>query len=439
MLSALTIALGLAAGAVAPSPALSDKEENSAVSVEALSRFAEVFREVQASFVEPVSDHVLMEAAIHGLLVRLDPHSEYLVRKDLEAFSDETAGVYAGLGVEVQVDEGVLKIVSPMDGSPAARAGLRPGDVISRIDGAVIEGEAAYAGVELLRGTAGSAIKLQIERAGLESFEVALKREVIQVKSAKAERLAGGMGLLRVAAFQNDTVRSSEDALRKLQLGKPLRGLVLDLRSNPGGFVTSAVGLADLFLEQGTIVSTKGRQPSANTEMKATPGDILKGMPMVVLIDAGSASAAEIVAGALQDQHRAIIVGQKSFGKGSVQSLLPLSNGDGLRLTTARYFTPSGNSIQARGILPDVPLDSLSLSRMDLGPRPVAEADLAGHLHQTPLQMPLVAEEGTGGITPAIESDYALSEAVNILRAVAFERARLNHVPGAQSPAKEQH
>ena len=439
MLSALTIALGLAAGAVAPSPVLPDKEENSAVSVEALSRFAEVFREVQASFVEPVSDHVLMEAAIHGLLVRLDPHSEYLVRKDLEAFSDETAGVYAGLGVEVQVDEGILKIVSPMDGSPAARAGLRPGDVISRIDGAVIEGEAAYAGVELLRGTAGSAIKLQIERAGLESFEVALKREVIQVKSAKAERLAGGMGLLRVAAFQNDTVRSSEDALRKLQLGKPLRGLVLDLRSNPGGFVTSAVGLADLFLEQGTIVSTKGRQPSANTEMKATPGDILKGVPMVVLIDAGSASAAEIVAGALQDQHRAIIVGQKSFGKGSVQSLLPLSNGDGLRLTTARYFTPSGNSIQARGILPDVPLDSLSLSRMDLGPRPVAEADLAGHLHQAPLQMPLVAEEGTGGITPAIESDYALSEAVNILRAVAFERARLNHVPGAQSPAKEQH
>ena len=434
MLSALTIALGLAT-AVAPSPGNPSKEENKAVSVEELSRFAEVFREVQASFVEPISDHALMEAAIHGLLVRLDPHSEYLVRKDLEAFSDETAGVYAGLGVEVQVEEGVLKIVSPMDGSPAARAGLRPGDVISRIDGAVIEGEAAYAGVELLRGTAGSAIKLQIERAGVESFEVALKREVIQVKSAKAERLPGGMALLRVAAFQNDTVRSSEDALRKLQLSKPLRGLVLDLRSNPGGFVTSAVGLADLFLEQGTIVSTKGRQPSANTEMKATPGDILKGVPMVVLIDAGSASAAEIVAGALQDQHRAIIVGQKSFGKGSVQSLLPLSNGDGLRLTTARYFTPSGNSIQARGIFPDVPLDSLSLSRMELGPRPVVEADLAGHLNQMPLQMPLASEDAT----PAIESDYALSEAVNILRAVAFERARSNHLLGEQSPAKEPH
>lgn len=437
MLSALTMAFSLAA-AVQTQP-VPVKQENKAVSVEALARFAEVFREVQASFVEPISDQALMEAAIHGLLVRLDPHSEYLARKDLEAFSDETAGVYAGLGVEVQVDNGMLKIISPMDGSPAARAGLRPGDVISRIDGVVIEGEAAYAGVELLRGAAGSAIKLQIERPGVESFEVALKREVIQVKSAKAERLPGGMGLLRVAAFQNDTLRSSEEALRKLQQSKPLRGLILDLRSNPGGFVTSAVGLADLFLEQGTIVSTKGRQPSANTEMKATPGDILKGVPMVVLIDAGSASAAEIVAGALQDQHRAIIVGQKSFGKGSVQSLLPLSNGDGLRLTTARYFTPSGNSIQARGILPDVPLDALSLSRMELGPRPVAEADLQRHLGQMPLQTPLAAEEGI----PAIESDYALSEAVNILRAVAFERARSNtnsnYVPGTQSPAKEQH
>lgn len=434
MLSALTLALSLAT-AVAPTPALPSKDENKAVSVEELSRFAEVFREVQASFVEPISDHALMEAAIHGLLVRLDPHSEYLVRKDLEAFSDETAGVYAGLGVEVQVDEGVLKIISPMDDSPAARAGLRPGDIISRIDGTVIEGEAAFAGVELLRGAVGSAIKLQIERAGVDSFEVALKREVIQVKSAKTESLPGGMGLLRVAAFQNDTVRSSEEGLRKLQRNKALNGLVLDLRSNPGGFVTSAVGLADLFLEQGTIVSTKGRQPSANTEMKATPGDILNGAPMVVLIDAGSASAAEIVAGALQDQHRAIIVGQKSFGKGSVQSLLPLSNGDGLRLTTARYFTPSGNSIQARGILPDVPLDSLSLSRMELGPRPVAESDLAGHLHQMPLQIPVAGEDAT----PAIQSDYALSEAVNILRAVAFERARAIKLQGEPSPAKELH
>lgn len=434
MFSALTIAFSLAA-AVQPASATLGKEDSKAVSVEALARFAEVFREVQSSFVEPISDQALMEAAIHGLLVRLDPHSEYLVRKDLEAFTDETSGVYAGLGVEVQVDKGVLKIISPMDGSPAARAGLRPGDVISRIDGAVIEGEAAYAGVELLRGAAGSAINLQIERPGVEPFEVALKREIIQVKSAKAERLPGGMGLLRVAAFQNDTVRSSEEALRKLQQSKPLNGLVLDLRSNPGGFVTSAVGLADLFLEQGTIVSTRGRQPSSNTEMKATPGDILKGAPMVVLIDAGSASAAEIVAGALQDQHRAILVGQKSFGKGSVQSLLPLSNGDGLRLTTARYFTPSGNSIQARGILPDVPLDSLSLSRMELGPRPVFEADLAGHLNQLPLQTPIIAEEAK----PAIESDYALSEAVNILRAVAFERARSNSMPGAQSPVKEQH
>jgi carboxyl-terminal processing protease len=411
MFVAFTTALLLASAPLEPA------KSSEQVSVEELTRFAEVFREVQASFVEPVSDHVLMEAAIHGLLTRLDPHSEYLARADLEAFSDETAGVYGGLGVEVQVESGALKIVSPMDDTPAARAGLRSGDVISRIDGAVIEGEAAFTGVELLRGDVGSSIKLEIQRAGAEPFEVSLKREVIQVKSARAERLPGGMAWLRVAAFQNDTVRSAERALKTLQDKKLLRGLVLDLRSNPGGFVTSAVGLADMFLESGVIVSTKGRQDSANTEMKATAGDLLKGAPMVVLIDAGSASAAEIVAGALQDQHRAIIVGQKSFGKGSVQSLLPLSNGDGLRLTTARYYTPNGTSIQARGIWPDVPLDNMALTRVQAS---VSEADLARHLNQAeaPAQNP---EERP---LPPIESDYALSEAVNVLRAVALLRER---------------
>ena len=407
MLIALNAALSLASAPVAPEAA------SSQVSVEELSRFAEVFREVQTSFVEPVSDHELMEAAIQGLLTRLDPHSEYLVRKDLEDFSEQTAGVYGGLGVEVQVISGELKIVSPMDDTPASRAGLKSGDVISRIDGTVIEGQAAFTGVEMLRGEVGSSIKLEIQRAGAEAFEVTLKREVIQLKSARAERLPGGMALLRVAAFQNDTVRSAERALKTLQEKKPLRGLVLDLRSNPGGYVTAAVGLSDLFLESGVIVSTKGRNADANTQLQATPGDLLKGAPMVVLIDAGSASAAEIVAGALQDHHRAIVMGQKSFGKGSVQSLLPLSNGDGLRLTTARYFTPSGNSIQARGIVPDVPLGSLTLNREAERIAPVTEADLANHLKED--AAPLVNDD-----LPAIETDYALSEAVNVLRAVAL-------------------
>lgn len=407
MLIALTVALSLASAPVAPEAA------SSQVSVEELARFAEVFREVQTSFVEPVSDHELMEAAIQGLLTRLDPHSEYLVRKDLEEFSEQTSGVYGGLGVEVQVISGELKIVSPMDDTPASRAGLRSGDVISRIDGTVIEGQAAFAGVDMLRGEVGSSIKLEIQRAGAEAFEVTLKREIIQLKSARAERLPGGMALLRVAAFQNDTVRSAERALKTLQEKKPIRGLVLDLRSNPGGYVTAAVGLSDLFLESGVIVSTKGRNADSNTELKATPGDLLNGAPMVVLIDAGSASAAEIVAGALQDHHRAIVMGQKSFGKGSVQSLLPLSNGDGLRLTTARYYTPSGHSIQARGIYPDVPLGSLTLNREAERIDPVTEASLANHLQED--ATPVAGED-----LPAIETDYALSEAVNVLRAVAL-------------------
>lgn len=407
MLIALTAALSLASAPVSPAAA------SSQVSVEELARFAEVFREVQTSFVEPVSDHALMEAAIQGLLTRLDPHSEYLVRKDLEEFSEQTSGVYGGLGVEVQVISGELKIVSPMDDTPASRAGLRSGDVISRIDGTVIEGQSAFTGVDMLRGEVGSSIKLEIQRAGAEPFEVTLKREIIQLKSARAERLPGGMALLRVAAFQSDTVRSAQRALKTLQEKKPVRGLVLDLRSNPGGYVTAAVGLSDLFLESGVVVSTKGRNPDANTQLHATPGDLLNGAPIVVLIDAGSASAAEIVAGALQDHHRAIVMGQKSFGKGSVQSLLPLSNGDGLRLTTARYFTPSGHSIQARGIYPDVPLGSLTLNREAERIAPVTEADLANHLQED--NAPVLSDD-----LPAIETDYALSEAVNVLRAVAL-------------------
>jgi carboxyl-terminal processing protease len=433
MLFALSAALWLAATpldppASTPSAARTlgaTRASSNTVSLEELARFAEVFRQVQQNFVEPVSDHVLMEAAIHGLLTRLDPHSEYLVRKDLDAFTDETSGVYAGLGLEVQVENGNLTVVSPMDETPASRAGLRPGDVILRIDGAVIEGEAVFAGADLLRGPSGSIVKLEIQRAGADAFEVALKREVIQLKSARGSRLPAGMALLRVSAFQNDTVNSASKALRALQAKQALRGLVLDLRSNPGGFVVSAIGLADLFMESGVIVATKGRTEGANSSARASAGDVLNGAPMVVLIDAGSASAAEIVAGALQDSHRAIVVGQKSFGKGSVQSLLPLSNGDGLRLTTARYFTPSGRSIQARGIVPDVPLDTMALRHVDAG-APVSESDLAGHLVQNATPANADADN------TAFENDYALNEAVNMLRTMALLREREHSKGGAK-------
>jgi carboxyl-terminal processing protease len=399
-------------------PVKSDAQSAQSVSIEELSRFAEVFKEVQLSFVEPVSDKQLMESAIEGLLHKLDPHSEYLSKSQLEGFAQDASGTYGGLGLEVQVMEGQLRIISPMDDTPADRAGLKPNDVISRIDGVVIEGVAAFSGTELLRGPVGSEVRLQIERPGQDAFEAVLKREVIQLKSAKVERLPGGLALLRVSAFQSDTVLSAQSALRRLQDKKPIQGLVLDLRANPGGYVSAATGLADLFLDDGLIVSTRGRNDAANTEVRAKAGDAINGVPMIVLIDAGSASAAEIVAGALQDHERALIMGQKSFGKGSVQSLLALSNGDALRLTTARYYTPKGKSIQARGILPDLPLAELRLSPLTnaAAESPVSEASLPNHLQ----------EEGKSEAiqqAPIIHVDYAVAEAVNVLRALHLVQA----------------
>jgi carboxyl-terminal processing protease len=387
------------------------------VGVEELSRFAEVFKEVQKGFVEPVSDKKLMESAIKGLLHNLDPHSEYLSKKQLEQFAEDASGSYGGLGLEVQVIQGRLNIVSPMDDTPADRAGLKPNDVISRIDGVVIEGVIAFSGSDMLRGPVGSTVRLQIERAGQEAFEAVLKREVIQLKSAKAQRLPGGLAMLRVSAFQSDTVQSARAALMKLQTNKAIEGLVLDLRANPGGYVIAATGLADLFLESGVIVSTRGRTPESNSEVQAKSGDLINSVPMIVLIDAGSASAAEIVAGALQDHRRALIMGQKSFGKGSVQSLLSLSNGDALRLTTARYYTPSGKSIQARGILPDLPLAELRLSALDGGNvgAPVSESSLPNHLREEGESERLNSQADS---VPLIHSDYAVAEAVNVLRAL---------------------
>jgi carboxyl-terminal processing protease len=393
-----------------------------AVGVEELARFAEVFKEVQKGFVEPISDKQLMESAIEGLLHKLDPHSEYLSKKQLDQFSESASGTYGGLGLEVQVINGRLSVISPMDDTPADRAGLKPNDVISRINGVVIEGVVAFSGSEMLRGPVGSEVRLQIERAGQESFETVLKREVIQLKSAKAERLPGGLALLRVSAFQSDTVQSAQTALMKLQQTKAVEGLVLDLRANPGGYVSAATGLADLFLDSGVIVSTRGRVKESNSEVRAKSGDLISGVPMIVLIDAGSASAAEIVAGALQDHRRALIMGQKSFGKGSVQSLLALSNGDALRLTTARYYTPKGKSIQARGILPDLPLAELRLSAADTtnADAPVSEANLPNHLREED------AGQSSAQPTrlPLIHSDYAIAEAVNVLRALHLVKAR---------------
>ncbi len=391
------------------------------VSIEDIRVFTAVFREVQRSYVEPVSAEQLMKSAIRGLLLDLDPHSAYLRKDDLQALTDDTSGRYGGLGIEVQVRAGVLTVIAPIDDTPAARAGIQPGDVISRIDGIPVESENADVAIDRMRGEAGTEVKITVIRAGQPAFDLTLVREVIDVTAVRGRLLAPGFGYVRVAAFQTNTAEEIAKRIGALiEPGKPLEGLVLDLRSNPGGLLDAAVDVSDLFLDTGVIVSTKGRVAMSSAEFTAQPGDVLKGAPLVVLVDGGSASASEIVAGALQDSRRALILGQRTFGKGSVQSVLPLASGEAIKLTTALYYTPSGRSIQAEGIEPDVLLQAAELR--PLGDRErVTEADLPGHLDNGNNDTAEPEPEATTAVVPASDPkrDFVLSEALNILRALA--------------------
>ena len=351
------------------------------VPLEEIRRFVGVFNAVREAYVDPVDDRKLMQSAIKGLLLDLDPHSAYLEKSDAQAFDEETNGAYAGIGVEVQVQpDGMIKVIAPIDDTPAARAGIKSGDVIIAVDGKPVSGDNDDSQGPL-RGPVGSKVTLTLQRAGVaKPFDVSLQRETIKVASVRGRLLEPGYGYIRIAAFQADTAADFERVLGDLQKQTGgLRGLVLDLRSNPGGLLVSAVQIADDLLDGGKIVSTRGRIPVSDTVFSATPGDRLHGAPLVVLVDAGSASAAEVLAGALADNHRARIVGSRTFGKGSVQTLLPLENGDSVKLTTARYYTPSGKSIQARGITPDVVLHPAS-GAPNGGHADYAEAMLPGHL-----------------------------------------------------------
>jgi carboxyl-terminal processing protease len=322
-----------------------------------LELFGDVLSTVETQYVAPVDDKKLIEAAIDGMLTSLDPHSGYLNPDDYGDMRDQTRGEYGGLGLEVINDEGAVKIVSPMDDTPAARAGLESGDYIIAIDGQNLVGMPLTDAVKKMRGPVGDPIRLTIARSGKDPFEVKLVRESINVKSAKGH-MEGDYGYLRVSAFDEKTTDEALAAIKDLQAKNPkMKGLILDLRKNPGGLLDQAVGISSLFLDGGEVVSQRGRDPKDIERYNArADGDVLHGLPMVVLINSGTASAAEIVAGALQDRHRAAIIGLTSFGKGSVQTVIPLHGGaDGaLKLTTARYFTPSGRSIQKTGIEPDL-------------------------------------------------------------------------------------
>jgi carboxyl-terminal processing protease len=361
------------------------------VPLEEIRRYVAVFNAVKDAYVEPVEDSRLMQSAIRGLLLDLDPHSTYFESRDAAAFDEQASGAYNGIGLELmQQPDNSLRVIAPIDGTPADRAGIKSGDLVIAIDGAPI---GSKDGMEPLRGDPGSKLRLTLVREGREKpFDVDLVRETIRVASVRSRILEPGYGYVRISTFQADTGSDFQAAIDKLQAQGKLRGLVLDLRSNPGGLLVSAVQVADELLDKGNIVSTRGRIAVSDSSFDATPGDRLQGTPVVVLVDAGSASASEVLAGALRDNDRARVIGSRTFGKGSVQTVLPLDNGDSVKLTTARYYTPSGRSIQASGIVPDVVLrPEPTEGEEDAGGFDYSEASLPGHLRGD--------EEGSEGYT----------------------------------------
>ena len=381
---AITPALAQEVEPDAPAVASSDDPDAaetapSKVPLDEIRRYVAVFNAVKDAYVEPVDDKKLMHSAIRGLLLDLDPHSTYFDREDAEAFDEQATGAYDGVGVELlQQPDNTLRVIAPIDDTPAARAGIKAGDVIVAINGKPITAED---GMEPLRGEPGSKLTLTILREGKpKPFDVSLTRETIRVASVRSRMLEPGYGYVRISSFQADTGADFQRHLEKLQAAGKLQGLVLDLRSNPGGLLTSAVQVADDLLDKGNIVTTRGRIAISDAKFDATPGDRLQGAPLIVLVDAGSASASEVLAGALRDNNRARVIGSRTFGKGSVQTVLPLDNGDSVKLTTARYYTPSGKSIQASGIVPDVVLKPEVAKDAEPSPYDYSEAALPGHL-----------------------------------------------------------
>lgn len=383
-----------------------------------LRTFADVFDRIKQAYVEDVSDADLLENAIKGMLSELDPHSAYLQPDAFQDLQINTTGEFGGLGIEVGMEDGFVKVITPIDDTPAQKAGVMPGDLIIKLDEAPVKGMSLNDAVKAMRGKPGTKIVLTILRQGEDKpLEISVTRAIIQVRSVRSRVLEPGYGYLRLSQFQVQTSRDAEAALNKLEEAgdEPLKGLVLDLRNNPGGVLQAAVDVSDLFLDGGLVVYTQGRLQESDMRFSATPGDRTNGIPIIVLINAGSASASEIVAGALQDHQRAVIMGTDSFGKGSVQTILPLHNNRALKLTTARYYTPNGRSIQAQGIKPDIIVEEAKLTRLQQR-EIVKEADLTRHLEAKdngPESAPTEAKA-----TRLEESDYQLYEALNLLKAL---------------------
>src|SRR5215813_7725468 len=350
---------------------------NSTETYKQLNLFGEVFERVRAEYVDEISDDTLVESAINGMLTSLDPHSNYLNTKNFNDMKVQTRGEFGGLGIEVSMESGLVKVVSPIDDTPAARAGLKPGDLVTHLDGSPVQGLTLPEAVEKMRGPVNSDVTLTIRREGQDPFDVKLTRAIIKIQSVRSHIENNNIAYIRITSFNEQTDVGLNNAMKNLkqQANNKLIGVILDLRNNPGGLLDQAVAVSDAFLEKGEIVSTRGKRADEAQRYNARPGDIASGLPIAVLINGGSASASEIVAGALQDHHRAVLIGTKSFGKGSVQTIIPLAGHGAMRLTTARYYTPSGRSIQAKGIDPDIVVEAAKIAKEDKDKKPGDKKD----------------------------------------------------------------
>ncbi len=425
--TALTVLpAALMPGAHAQAPAQAPAAGGASETYRLLNLFGEIFEIVRSDYVEEVADRKLIEDAINGMLTALDPHSSFLNARSYRDMQVQTRGEFGGLGIEVTMENGLVKVVSPIDDTPAARAGLKPNDLIVQLDGEAVLGLTLQEAVEKMRGPVNSPIKITIRRGDQAPFDVTLNRAVIRIQSVRS-RIEGDIGYVRITSFTEQTDTGLRDAVTKMrdQLGNKFKGLVLDLRNNPGGLLDQAIAVSDAFLERGEIVSTRGRRQDEAQRYNARAGDVLNGLPLVVLINGGSASASEIVAGALQDHRRAILLGTRTFGKGSVQTIRPIGNQGAIRLTTARYYTPSGRSIQAQGIDPDIVVEAARIEVQQQGPQR-READLRGALRN---------EQARPSGAPAAENeerqqesvqDYQLSRAFDLLRGLALYIQRNN-------------
>ena len=419
-LSAVMFSVMLASPLQAAAPKNQDKED--ADTYELLNLFGEVMERAKISYVEEVSDRKLIESAINGMLVSLDPHSSYLDEQSFKYMSEQTSGKFGGLGIEVTMENSVVKVVSPIDDTPAAKAGLKPGDYITSIDDEQVMGLTLNEAVDKMRGKVGTKVKLTIRRINEKPLEVTLKREEIKIQSVKNSIKADDVVYIRISSFSEDvdtmTAKAIKDAKKKL--GDKLKGVVIDVRNNPGGLLDQAVNVSDLFLDKGEIVSTRSRNEEDTVKYTAKEGDIAKGLPIVVIINDGSASASEIVAGALQDHKRAIILGEKSFGKGSVQTVIPLGKYGAMRLTTARYYTPSGRSIQAKGIEPDIEVKPAKVEVLDTGVG-FSEAEFSNALkNETSGDKNSKNADQKKAEAEELAKDYQLSRAIDLVKALGL-------------------